>query len=60
MLTEAEALWRGPALVEFADLEFARPTAVRLDQRRLTAIEDRFDAELRLGRHAAVVDELAD
>lgn len=57
-LRDAEALWRGDALSEFADLDFARPTAVRLDQRRLTALEDRFDAELRLGRHAAIVDEL--
>lgn len=60
VLREADALWRGPALAEFADLDFARPTAVRLDQRRLTAIEDRFDAELASGRHAAIVDELAD
>src|SRR5262245_51096422 len=58
VLRDAEALWRGAALAEFAELDFARPTAVRLEQRRLTAVEDRFEAELRLGRHASIVDEL--
>src|SRR5262245_5141456 len=59
-LVDAEALWRGPALAEFAESDFARGIAVRLDERRLVAIEDRFDAELGLGRHAAIVGELTE
>jgi DNA-binding SARP family transcriptional activator len=58
VLLEAEALWRGPALSDLAELEFATGTASRLDLRRLTTIEDRIEAELRLGRHTTVVDEL--
>ncbi|HVL27239.1 MAG TPA: AfsR/SARP family transcriptional regulator, partial [Acidimicrobiales bacterium] len=60
VLQEAEALWRGPALADFADLEFARGAAARLEQQRLAATEDRLAAELALGRHAAVVGELAE
>ncbi|WP_212844292.1 BTAD domain-containing putative transcriptional regulator [Catellatospora sp. IY07-71] len=54
-LDEALALWRGPAYAEFADEEFARPEATRLTELRLTAIEQRFDAGLALGRHAGLV-----
>jgi DNA-binding SARP family transcriptional activator/Tfp pilus assembly protein PilF len=57
-LSQALALWRGPA---FADVP-AGPTvtaeAARLDQRRLTAVEERLGALLDLGRHAEVVDDL--
>jgi DNA-binding SARP family transcriptional activator/tetratricopeptide (TPR) repeat protein len=58
VLLDADALWRGPALLEFADHEFARGVAARLEERRLVAIEDRIAAELALGRHTAVVGEL--
>src|SRR3954469_16036357 len=51
-LLSADALWRGPALLEYQDHEFARGVAVRLEERRLAALEDRIDADLRLGRHA--------
>ena len=60
MLDEALALWRGPALLEFAHLDFAWGTAARLEERKLAATEDRVDADLRLGRHAAVVGELGE
>ena len=60
VLQEAEALWRGPALADFADLEFAMGTAARLEQRRLSAIEDRLAADMALGRHAAVIGELTE
>jgi DNA-binding SARP family transcriptional activator len=59
-LLEAEALWRGPALTEFAELDVVVGTATRLEQRRLSAIEDRLDADLALGRHAAAVAELTE
>jgi DNA-binding SARP family transcriptional activator len=57
-LRAAEALWRGPALVEFADREWAQGLAVRLDERRIGAIEDRIAADLAVGDHQAVVGEL--
>jgi DNA-binding SARP family transcriptional activator len=60
VLQEAEALWRGPALADFADLEFAMGPAARLEQRRLTAVEDRLAADLALGRHASSIGELAE
>jgi predicted ATPase/DNA-binding SARP family transcriptional activator len=41
MLDEALALWRGPALAEFADRPFAQPEAVRLDELHVVATERR-------------------
>ena len=55
---EALALWRGPALADFAYEEFAQPEIAELEERRLTAVEARVDADLRLGRHAELVPEL--
>lgn len=60
VLAAAEGLWRGPALVEYRDREFAQGLVARLEDRRMAAIEDRIRAELALGRHAAVVGELAE
>lgn len=48
-LAEALALWRGPAYAEFADDDFARPEAVRLDELRLAVTEDAFAARLACG-----------
>jgi DNA-binding SARP family transcriptional activator len=52
------ALWRGPALMEFADERFARPDAARLGELWLQATENRIAADLDLGRHGAVVADL--
>ena len=60
LLGEALALWRGPALLEFSHLDFAWGYAARLEERRLVAAEDHVDADMRLGRHAAVVGELGE
>lgn len=60
VLLAAEGLWRGPALVEYRDREFAQGLVARLEDRRIAATEDRIGAELALGRHAAVVGELAE
>jgi DNA-binding SARP family transcriptional activator len=60
LLEDALALWRGPALLEFAHLDFAWGFAAKLEERKLVATEDRIDADLRLGRHAAVVGELGE
>jgi DNA-binding SARP family transcriptional activator/class 3 adenylate cyclase/predicted alpha/beta hydrolase len=57
-LGQALALWRGPALAEFADLPFAQAEAARLEELRLNAFEDRVEAELAQGRHGDVVADL--
>ncbi|MEV4537541.1 BTAD domain-containing putative transcriptional regulator [Asanoa sp. NPDC049518] len=59
-LDEALALWRGPAYADFRDAEFARVAVARLDELRLTALDDRAEAHLALGRHAEVATALAD
>jgi predicted ATPase/DNA-binding SARP family transcriptional activator len=50
LLGEALSLWRGPALADMADREFARPVAARLDEARLAVVEDLAEAELALGQ----------
>jgi YVTN family beta-propeller protein len=57
-LRQALALWRGPALGDLAYEEFAQREAGRLDELRVAALEDRIEADLELGRHAAVASEL--
>ncbi|MER6218845.1 BTAD domain-containing putative transcriptional regulator [Streptomyces sp. NPDC001674] len=58
LLTEALELWRGPALADLPESETARAAAVRLEEHRLGALEDRIEAGLRLGEHWAAVPEL--
>lgn len=50
ILDEALALWHGPAFAEFADDDFARPEAARLEELRAAACEHRVEAALRLGQ----------
>jgi predicted ATPase/DNA-binding SARP family transcriptional activator len=57
-LDAALALWRGDALAEFADEEFATAEATRLTELRTTAAEDRAEALLELGRAAEALPEL--
>jgi predicted ATPase/DNA-binding SARP family transcriptional activator len=57
-LDQALSLWRGPALVEFADAPFAAAEASRLDELRLVAMERRFDIDLAVGAHAELVGQL--
>ncbi len=57
-LDVALGLWRGPALVEFADEPFATAEAARLDELRWVAMERRFDVDLALGAHAELVGQL--
>ena len=58
LLREALGLWRGQAFEEFLDSEFAVAEADRLAELRLAAVEDRVEADLRLGRHRELVAEL--
>nr|WP_174257940.1 BTAD domain-containing putative transcriptional regulator [Phytoactinopolyspora alkaliphila] len=62
LLREALALWRGAAMqdVGLEDSEAFDAAATRLEGLRLTAMEDRFDAEVALGHGAELVPELTD
>ena len=57
-LERALALWRGPALAEFAFDDFAQAEIRRLEDLRLTALEERIEVDLELGRHADIGGEL--
>nr|WP_272954707.1 BTAD domain-containing putative transcriptional regulator [Kribbella sandramycini] len=57
-LTDALALWRGPALVDVPGESLRRDFVPALAESRLQALEQRIDAELSLGRHAALIAEL--
>jgi DNA-binding SARP family transcriptional activator len=57
-LREALALWRGPALAEFAEVPFAQHERARLEELRLAAIADRVEADLAAGGAGELVAEL--
>ena len=56
-LKRAFELWRGPALADVADAAFAEPEARRLEELRLTAVEELLAAELDLGHHETVATD---
>ena len=62
LLREALALWRGAAMqgVGLQDSAAFDAAVTRLEGLRLTAMEDRFDAEVRLGHGVELVTELTD
>jgi DNA-binding SARP family transcriptional activator len=57
-LRHALTLWRGTPLAEFAFDSFAQSEIRRLEELRLSALEDRIDAELELGQTGELVGEL--
>jgi DNA-binding SARP family transcriptional activator len=57
-LREALALWRGEPLADVQVCTSLEAESTRLDEARLSAIEDRIDAELACGLHHAVASEL--
>jgi YVTN family beta-propeller protein len=57
-LRAALKLWRGQALADLADGPGPRVEAIRLEEMRLSAIEDRVEADLALGRNADIVGDL--
>ena len=57
-LTEALSLWRGAPLADLDSTGRAHAERLRLEELRLSALEDKFEAELALGRHAELVPEL--
>ena len=58
LLREGLGLWRGPPLADLAFEAFAHDEVARLEELRLTAFEERIDADLALGRHVELVAEL--
>ncbi|MGP3912005.1 BTAD domain-containing putative transcriptional regulator [Nonomuraea sp. 10N515B] len=54
----ALGLWRGQALADIKSSSLRRAHAVPLEELRLTALEERVELDLRLGRGAEVVGEL--
>ena len=58
VLGGALSLWRGDVLEDFRYDEFAQAEISRLDELRVAAIEDRIEAELRLGGSGELISEL--
>jgi DNA-binding SARP family transcriptional activator/streptogramin lyase len=55
---EALALWRGPTLAGLQLESRGRDEVAQLDELRLTALMDRIDCDLALGRHEQALGEL--
>lgn len=58
LLREALELWRGEPYADLQDMPALEAEAQRLTELRLAALEERIEADLTLGHHRAVVDEL--
>jgi DNA-binding SARP family transcriptional activator len=57
-LRQALSLWQGPALADFSYEPFAQAEIVRLEEPRLTCVEERVEADLALGLASVLVAEL--
>ena len=51
-------LWRGPLLADLDEVAALAPERARLEALRLTALEDRIEADLAVGGHGGLVAEL--
>lgn len=60
LLEEALALWDGPALSSVATEDVRLRVAAPLEEERLGALEERFEAYIRLGRQTEIIHELAE
>jgi DNA-binding SARP family transcriptional activator len=58
LFAQALAMWRGPALADFASESFAVAETARLEELRLSVTEDQMEATLALGRHWELVSDL--
>jgi YVTN family beta-propeller protein len=58
LLHDALSLWRDEPLAELGAEPFASAAVPQLEQLRLETLEQRIEADLELGRHAALVSEL--
>ncbi len=59
LLDEALALWRGTPYSEFEYEDFVTPEVTRLQELRLSALEQRAKSLLNLGRHEEMIPELS-
>jgi DNA-binding SARP family transcriptional activator/streptogramin lyase len=57
-LAAALSLWRGQPLQEFGSAPFALAERLRLEELGVSALEDRIEADLALGRHQELIAEL--
>ncbi|MEU4544809.1 BTAD domain-containing putative transcriptional regulator [Nonomuraea dietziae] len=57
---EALELWRGAAFADFADFEFLRPVIARLEEARLSAVEELAEARLAAGEPVEVAELVAE
>jgi predicted ATPase/DNA-binding SARP family transcriptional activator len=57
-LREALELWRGPAFADVQTEQFAAVAGGRLEELRISALEQRLEADLSLGRHHELIGEL--
>lgn len=57
-LGDALALWRGDPYADLVDRPLVQSEIRRLEELRLRAMEDRVEADLAVGRHAEVIEEL--
>ncbi|MGH3082366.1 MAG: BTAD domain-containing putative transcriptional regulator [Gaiellaceae bacterium] len=57
-LREAVALWRGAPLADLVYEDFAQNEVARLEELKLVALEQLFEADLEVGRDAELVSEL--
>jgi SARP family transcriptional regulator, regulator of embCAB operon len=55
---DALAVWRGPALIDVAHGPLISSHVAELTERRLGTLEQRIEADLRLGRHHELLGEL--
>ncbi|MBV9379921.1 MAG: winged helix-turn-helix domain-containing protein, partial [Streptosporangiaceae bacterium] len=61
LLREALGYWRGPVLADVADdLGALRPRIAAMEEARLSALEQRIQADLATGRHHELTGELAE
>ncbi|MFD9010519.1 BTAD domain-containing putative transcriptional regulator [Streptomyces sp. NPDC059552] len=58
LLRRALELWRGPALLDVAARPFFRAPVTRLTELRAAVLEDRIEADLRVGRGRELTGEL--
>jgi DNA-binding SARP family transcriptional activator len=58
LLREALALWRGPPLADLEYEAFAQTDIARLEELRLTALEERIDADLAARGHREALGDL--
>jgi DNA-binding SARP family transcriptional activator len=58
LATQALALWRGRALQALPERDWVRAEVHRLEELRIDALEERFQAALQLGEHREIISEL--